>query len=36
MKLEISVPEVVEVFKEIREQPEKVFDNYGNINNGDC
>jgi len=26
MKLEISVPEVVEVFKEIREQPEKVFE----------
>jgi putative transposase len=26
MKLEISVPEVVEVFKEIQEQPEKVFE----------
>ena len=26
MKLEISVPEVVEIFKEIREQPEKLFE----------
>ena len=26
MKLEVSVPEVVEIFKEIREQPEKVFE----------
>ncbi|MFO8165145.1 MAG: transposase [Desulfatiglandales bacterium] len=25
MKLEISVPEVVEIFKEIQEQPEKLF-----------
>lgn len=26
MKLEVSVPEVVEIFKEIQEQPEKVFE----------
>ncbi len=26
MKLEISVPEAVEIFKEIKEQPEKLFD----------
>jgi len=25
MKLEISVPEVVEIFKEIQEQPERLF-----------
>jgi len=26
MKVEISIPEVVEIFKEIQEQPEKLFD----------
>ncbi|NVM25492.1 MAG: transposase, partial [Desulfobacterales bacterium] len=26
MKVEISVPEVVEIFKEIREQPERIFE----------
>jgi putative transposase len=26
MKVEISVPEVVEIFKEIQEQPEKLFE----------
>ena len=26
MKVEMSVPEVVEIFKEIQEQPEKLFD----------
>jgi len=26
IKVEISVPEVVEIFKEIQEQPEKLFD----------
>ncbi len=26
MKVEISVPEVVSIFKEIQEQPEKVFE----------
>ena len=26
MKLEISVPEVVEIFKEIQQQPEKLFE----------
>ena len=26
MKLEISVPEAVEIFKEIQEKPEKLFD----------
>ncbi len=26
MKLEVSVPEVVELFKEIQQQPEKLFD----------
>ena len=26
MKVEISVPEVVEIFKEIQEQPEKIFE----------
>jgi len=25
MKLEISIPEAVEIFKEIQEQPEKLF-----------
>ena len=26
MKIEISVPEVVEIFKEIQEQPERLFE----------
>jgi len=26
MKLEVSVPELVEVFKEIQEQPEQIFE----------
>jgi len=26
MKLEISVPEVVDIFKEIQEQPEQLYD----------
>lgn len=26
MKVEVSVPEVVSIFKEIREQPERIFD----------
>ena len=26
MKLEISVPEVVDIFKEIKEQPEQIFE----------
>ena len=26
MKVEVSVPEVVEIFKEIQQQPEKLFE----------